>query len=201
VIEFIKAKSGDVTIKFEGKFLASSYDPRMEGEQWAASLGPQLVGLKTAIVLGAGVGYQLEALKKAYPHLQIIVIEKRKAILEAMRSNLHVSLLGIQILHVEATVEAFTAEMIRQGVKASYCVLRSVVSKHLDQSFYDQLQMDLNGRSAFGFKNICEIRGRGENLVTEPKLAHFSYQDVPAAKIDADFERLVAQQIIRELVV
>jgi hypothetical protein len=199
VIELVQAKTGDLTIRFAGKFLASAYDPRAEAQKWADKVVPRVSGLKSVIVLGAGAGYQLEALKTALPHLQVICIEKQNEIVRAVKSRLGISLLGIHIQHAEHTKTTFKPDLVSTALKSSYAILRSTASMLLDREFYDQLEADLNGRTQIGFQSICEIRGRS-NAVAKPKLETYSYLDLVEAKPQPNFDGFVASQIIKELV-
>lgn len=199
MIELVHAKSGDPTVRFDGKFLASAYDPRGEGQKWAERYLARLSGVKSVLVLGAGAGYHLEALKMAMPHLQVICIEYRTEIKNAVKSRLGISLLGIQLLAVDQSKNAFKHELLRKALRAPYAVVRSSASSMLDFEFYDRLELDLNGRTQIGMQSICEIRGRaipGQNS----RMEYYSYLDFLEEHPQPNYEEFIASRIIKELV-
>lgn len=200
MIEVLKAKTGDLTVRFAGKFLASAYDPRAEGEVWAEKNLPQVTGLKTVFVLGAAAGYHLESLKMALPHLQLICIERRQEIYDCVRAQLNISLLGIQLIRLTDSVDVFSLDSVRSGLKMSYGVLRSQASMHLDQDFYKNLQLDLNARSEKGFREICAIRGL-QVKSSSPELGFYSFKDLAVHPANPTVEQTSVDDIVKELII
>ena len=81
VVEFLDSRKGPLTVKVDGLFIHSRYDPQKEADDLAAEyIIPQYC---TVIVLGCGLGYHLRALyEKARPFNSFIVVEPSKEIFD-----------------------------------------------------------------------------------------------------------------------
>lgn len=199
MIEVCSAKSGEYTIRFDGKHLASSVDPKAEAEKWVDKNIGNIQGLRTVFVLSAGAGHHLLSLKKRLPHLEVVCIENKKAIIDQLRDLIQIPMLGISIQHIESSEQLFQNEEIKKGLLGSYSVLRGPAASFLDKDLYSKWQMDLNGRTKLGFDALAEIREI--SAVTEkPNLEHYSYQDLQNCDYAEDANRHLSYQIISELI-
>lgn len=158
MIEVVAAKSGDRTISFEGKFLASRIDPRAESERWCKKYEAELRGLRSVFILGAGAGYHLSQLKKELPHLNVICIDFSEEIIKCVKDSIEISLMGIDFLCYKNTRDLFYEKTVQSALASSYRVLVHP-SVHAHSSHLAQdLALDLNGRKKLGFEQIISIR-------------------------------------------
>ena len=168
MIEVIGARSGDRTLSIGGKLLASKIDPRSEAERWCDKYKSELMGIKTAFVLGAGAAYHLSVLQKTYPHLNIVCIEFNKDIIKQVRDSIEISLLGISIHYAENSEAVFEIDEVRKALKSSYKVLLHPSSMVHAAEIAKDSMLQLNGRLEFGLKEILSIR-TGKEDVASPK--------------------------------
>ena len=159
MLEVVVAKSGDPTLKWDGKFLASSVDPRSEGIRWATKNCAQFFGLKSAIVVGAGAGYHLIELKRQCPHLEVIGIETNESIAAYHKKSLELLRFGISVHHAGDDA-GLSVAAIRNALRGSYrvCLHPSARIVASDPKDPVALQNYLNGRSTEGLKDLIELR-------------------------------------------
>ncbi|WP_052130044.1 motility associated factor glycosyltransferase family protein [Ureibacillus sinduriensis] len=70
-IQYLEAKSGDLTLKINNYFVHSKYDPRREAKQIAEK---QYIPHHTHIVFGYGYGYLIDALKDQMHFNEVLLI-------------------------------------------------------------------------------------------------------------------------------
>ncbi len=77
-----ETSSGLITVKINGRQLATSVDPKAEGDKFAKSVK---VGKKRkALIYGLGLAYHIESMLSAHPNLeQVVVIEANRDIISA----------------------------------------------------------------------------------------------------------------------
>src|SRR5213080_2489460 len=102
--------AGDPTVTADGVLLHSRHDPRREAARWAEAqrerLGERVDA--TAVVLGLGLGYHLEALAAAWPG-PIVVVELDRAL---WRTALAARDLRAVLVRVAVAEEPLTEEAI-----------------------------------------------------------------------------------------
>jgi hypothetical protein len=158
VIEWIKTASGESTLRFRGKFLASSIDPVKDGKVWASRQMSVLQGLRSVFVLGSGSGHHLIALKNLRPDLRVLALETNKELLEATRSQLRVALLGIELTYAKNLSELLLVPSVREALRSSYAVVLGPSATITDPDGYKTMAADLNGRTPLGFEAIAKLR-------------------------------------------
>lgn len=172
MIEVVAAKSGDRTISYKGKFLASRIDPRAEAVRWCEKYEAELKGLRSVIILGAGAGYHLSYLKKKFPHLNVICIEFSNEIIKSVKESIEISLLGIDFIDFTNTRDLFNEKLVQSALASGYRVLAHPSVRSHSSALANQLALDLNGRTELGFEQIIKIRKDFEEF--EPSAPHSS---------------------------
>lgn len=167
MMEVQQARSGEVTVCYDGKYLASRIDPRKEGRRWALKQQPHFLGMRSAIIIGAGAGFHLFELKKVCPHLRIICLEFNQEIADIHSQNLEVARFGIKILPVEFS-EIFHSQDVRDAVKGSYRVVIHPSALIIDASKATDAKDALHGRTLAGLQQLAEIRNWNVKA-SEPK--------------------------------
>src|SRR5438309_9000137 len=71
--------TGDPTLTADNVLLHSRHDPRREAARWAETQRERLTDGATAVVLGLGLGYHVEALAAVWPG-PIVVVEPDRAL-------------------------------------------------------------------------------------------------------------------------
>lgn len=73
MIEVEKTKSGLITIKYDGKYIHSKYDPFREGEQFADG-NAELLSNDDIVVYGLGLGYHIDSMARKMKNNSIIYV-------------------------------------------------------------------------------------------------------------------------------
>ena len=73
-VEFLQARTGDLTVQLDGRFLHSRYDPRREALRFTENLKPDYPD-GTTVLIGDGIGALRTALTSRYPGMRVISIE------------------------------------------------------------------------------------------------------------------------------
>jgi len=76
---FLKARDGNLTARFEGKFLHSAYNPVSEAKKLIASYK---IDEAPIIVLGFGLGYHVKEIFRKFPGRRVLVIERNIPLLK-----------------------------------------------------------------------------------------------------------------------
>lgn len=86
-LEFITSKSGNKTIRKNGILIHSAYDPVREAENLVKQLPLEKGNRYIFVLLGLGLGYHLEILKREFPESVFIPVELDEDILVAFLQN------------------------------------------------------------------------------------------------------------------
>ncbi|CAG9705249.1 motility associated factor glycosyltransferase family protein [Clostridium neonatale] len=82
MIELEKSKSGNLTLKYNNKYIHSKYDPVKEGIQFAEG-NKELLNEKIVVVYGLGLGYHIQAIaEKLKDDSVLYVFEYNKKLIE-----------------------------------------------------------------------------------------------------------------------
>lgn len=186
MLEVVTTKCAETSLSLDGKLLASKIDPRAEAKKWVANQLESLHGIKTAIVLGAGAGYHLAELKIAAPHLNLIAIEKNKALISHHEKNLELVRFGIKVISAQG--DLLSHLLIQQALQSSYKVLLHPAGAitFKDESLY--LKDLLNGRTQEGLEKITALRSWAA-IKVDSKKALISFNDVDLKKRTSDQEK------------
>ncbi|MES2964938.1 MAG: hypothetical protein V4760_13690 [Bdellovibrionota bacterium] len=88
MITIESSRAGVPIIKVEGRALASTFDPLKEAASWAQSVEATLAPGTAAVILGAGCGYHVAALKMLCPKSTVLTLEPDLEVAEhALRFN------------------------------------------------------------------------------------------------------------------
>ena len=201
MIEVVGARSGDRTLSFGGKLLASSIDPRSEAERWCEKYKAELMGIKTAFVLGAGAAYHLPILQKTFPHLNIICIEFNRDIIKQVKDSIEISLLGVSIHFADSAEEIFDIEEVQKALLGSYKVLVHPSTKVHAAEKANESMLQLNGRLEFGLQRILSLRSQKEDIRVPEIEANklFQLQDLEDSFISEDLGDVRIYNSAREL--
>lgn len=77
------SRAGVPILIYDGRALASTFDPLKEAASWAQSVESTLAPGTAAVVLGAGCGYHVAALKALCPRSTVLVLEPVAEVAEA----------------------------------------------------------------------------------------------------------------------
>ncbi len=158
MIDVLKTKTGDYTLRWSGRLLASQVDPRAEAAKWVQQVSATLRGCRTVFVIGAGAGYHLLELAELFPHISILVLEKEQKIINAVRASLEISFLGVDFIATGKT-DVFANAGVRKALAAgTYRVLIHPSARVVDAQHAVDIAADLNGRTPHGFQEILDIR-------------------------------------------
>ena len=80
MIESEVSRSGQPVLKLNGRYLASSFDPVKEAFGWANRAAVDLGSKGAAIILGAGCGYHVAALKERCPNIHVLALEPNEQV-------------------------------------------------------------------------------------------------------------------------
>ncbi|TVR69407.1 MAG: hypothetical protein EA427_08320 [Spirochaetaceae bacterium] len=72
--EYGQARSGERTIRIDGRFLHSRYDPRREAQRFVQSLAPEFPA-GVSILIGDGTGVVREELRNRFPEMHALSVE------------------------------------------------------------------------------------------------------------------------------
>lgn len=86
-MELIKTRSGDYTIKYNNKFIHSSYDPIKEASRFATGINLEdFKGNSKLIIYGLGLGYHIKEIKKLLnDDFELIIFENNLEVLKLCR--------------------------------------------------------------------------------------------------------------------
>jgi hypothetical protein len=171
-IEALVAKSGDFTLRVNGRFLASSFDPRKEAQKWAASLTP-LLKEDVVVILGLGCGYHIQALKDMKPHLKMYVVESQPQLAKltlAHFTNLTDDSQQIKMIVEQTVHNAFEQLVALSALTHPFSIVSHLPSIALDPSFYEAVKSFLIAREPESFQRQLQFRAELAYEIDEAKL-------------------------------
>ncbi|ABR36386.1 motility associated factor glycosyltransferase family protein [Clostridium beijerinckii] len=87
MIELEQTKSGLITIKYNGRYIHSKYDPICESNQFIRG-NMELINKPTIVVYGIGLGYHIDAIARKMNHNSMLyVFEWNKELIKCCREN------------------------------------------------------------------------------------------------------------------
>lgn len=149
MVEWVDAANGDKVIRFDGRLLASRFDPRKEAGEWLDSRPEFLAKVRTIIVLGMGAGYHVAELLERTGREKgpkILVIETNEKILNAGQM-LHQFPANRVIFEQVRSARALRASVqVKKAVAESFVVLAHPASMVNDQKLFEECRLQLLGR-------------------------------------------------------
>lgn len=81
------ARNGQAILKMDGRAIVSTFDPAKEARSWAEKAIVEIGDRDSVIILGAGCGYHIIALRELKPSLNILTIEASEEIAAFARES------------------------------------------------------------------------------------------------------------------
>ena len=145
MIEIIDAANGEKVIRYDGRLLASRFNPGQEARDWIDRRREFLDKVRSVIVLGMASGHHVAELINQ-TEAKIIVIDTRESILNAA-AKLHSFPAGrIFLEHVSSARELRANQAVKKAVAESFVVLAHPSSALLDGKIYEECRGQLLGR-------------------------------------------------------
>ena len=175
MIEIVSAESGEKVLRYQGRLLASRFDPIREAQEWIQSRQRFLKDVRTVFVLGIGSGHHIAELVKS-TSARIVVLETNEEILNAATDMHGFDNSRVSLNHVPNKRALRKIEAVKIAVTKSFIVLAHAPSFALSADIYKELRAQLLGRdwgnlnwqwklrNAPGFDRTARIDTGGEPL-------------------------------------
>lgn len=160
MIETTKSKDGHIVVKFDGRNLASTYEPEGEAIKWVSKHKSLIHGVRTVFVLGAGSGYHIAALRSQFPSLKIVVYDPRQALIREIKKHWSFDLLEIHFIN---SID----EIVDKHIASSFLSLRHISSWYGFEKEFLDIERYLTGRFDIGFQKQLELRAELKNLLND----------------------------------
>jgi hypothetical protein len=158
LIEILDAVNGDKVIRYEGRLLASRFDPKREAEAWVEGRMEFLADIRTVIVLGLGSGHHISALMQK-THARILVLEASEEIFEAGQKINSFDPIKVRVEHFKSARTLRASEAVKAAVKESFIVLNHPASLALHKNLYESCRAQLLGREWGALNWQWNLRG------------------------------------------
>jgi len=145
LIEIVAAANGEKVIRFQGRLLASRFNPRQEAREWI-DRRPEFLGkVRTIIVLGMASGHHVaELLERS--QAKILVIDTHEQILTTGQSLHMFPASRVTFEHVKSARDLRSSAQVKKAVTESFVVLTHPSSLLLDGKVYEECRAQLIGR-------------------------------------------------------
>lgn len=158
MIEIIDAVSGGKVIRYEGRLLASRFNPKREAEAWIESRMDFLTNVRTVIVLGLSSGHHISALLQK-THARVLVLEANEEIFEAGQKMNSFDPVKVRIEHFQSARGLRSSAAVKAAVKESFIVLIHPASLALNKDLYESCHAQLIGREWGALNWQWNLRG------------------------------------------
>lgn len=145
MIEVVKTPDGLEVFRFEGRLLASRFDPRGEAKQWLDARTEFIDRVKTIFVLGLGCAYHVEEILER-TQARVVVLEPCLEIIEATSRRAYALNPRVRIERVESLRALRANVSVREGLKTSFVVLTHPSSAQSEPDLIKSLREHLLGR-------------------------------------------------------
>jgi hypothetical protein len=178
------ARNGQPIIKMDGRSIVSSFDPMKEAKAWAENAVKEIGDRHNVIVLGAGCGYHLIALRERLPSLNILTIEESEEIALFAREQLTADneidprIYG-EILVAARPIELTESLILRDFMANRYAVLTHAGQAQLRLEWTQSMATFLTGRDYLSFLLQLRMRPELHALFDEQKIAQLQTQPGP----------------------
>ena len=167
MIELEQSRTGQPVLKLNGRYLASSFDPIKEAFAWANRAAADLGSKGAAIIIGAGCGYHIAALKEKCPNILIVALELDAEIAKhALSWN---PILSAHNIVIASSLTDLTDEpRLRDALAGTYAVLPHLPTADAHPEWTLQTAQFLLGRDKLSF--LLQLRMRPElHCLLDPK--------------------------------
>lgn len=168
MIEILDAVHGGQVIRYNGRLLASRFDPRREAHEWIDSRREFIGSVKNVIVLGLGSGHHVSALAEN-SSAHILVLEADSEILEAGAALHSFDSSRVRIEPITTARALRNSDAVKFAVKESFVVLVHPASLALNSALYESCRDQLLGRE-WGALNWQWKMRNGPNFDINPRI-------------------------------
>lgn len=161
MIEIVSAESGDKVLRFQGRLLASRFDPRREAREWIASRRTFLDKVRSIFVLGVGSGHHIVELLEA-TSARIIVLETNAEILQAAFDLHQFDPSRVSLQHISSARNLRKIEEVKAGVVQSFIVMTHAPSFSLSPEIYRDCEAQLIARDWGNLNWQWKLRGSAD---------------------------------------
>lgn len=175
MIEIVSAESGEKVLRFQGRLLASRFDPRREAREWIAARKKFLSKVRSVFVLGLGSGHHIGELLEA-TQARIVVLEASAEIIQASFDLNAFDSARVSLHHISSARTLRKIDEVKTAVTQSFIVMTHAPSFSLFPEIYKDIQAQLIARDwgnlnwqwklrgAADFDRTPRIDGTGETL-------------------------------------
>lgn len=178
------AKNGTPIFKIDGRSVVSSFDPIKEANGWAANALKEIGERDTVIILGAGCGYHIKALRDLRHDLSVLTIEADTEIAEFAREVLSANneidprVYG-EIVHAPSAIHLTENLILRDFMSRRYAVVTHAGLAQMRPEWTESIARFLIGRDALSFLLQLRMRPELHALFDESKIAQLQNQTGP----------------------
>jgi hypothetical protein len=168
----------------DGRSIVSSFDPMKEARGWAENAVKEIGDRETVIVLGAGCGYHIIALRELKPSLNILTIEANDDIAAFAREQFSASsevdarVYG-EILVAQRPIELTDSLILRDFMTNRYAVVTHAGQAQMRPEWTHEMAKFLTGRDYLSFLLQLRMRPELHALFDEEKIAQLQAQTGP----------------------
>ncbi|MCD6288776.1 MAG: glycosyltransferase, partial [Candidatus Hydrogenedentes bacterium] len=140
----VESRSGDLTLRVDGRYVHSSYDPVKEASRRVANCGVR--GDRPVIVLGLGLGWHLRALLGMTTG-RVVVIEADEEVAAAAANHMDISGPDADrcVFYVGREPSEIAADsLFRESVEAGSELLRFEPACRIDPGYYDRVERSIH---------------------------------------------------------
>lgn len=178
MIELEVSRSGQPVLKMNGRYLASSFDPVKEAFGWANRAAADIGTKGAAIILGAGCGYHVAALKEKCPNVSILALELNEQVAHrALEWN--PILQAHNLLVVDDLSQMTEAPQLRDAMAGTYAVLPHLPSTDAHPEWALATARFLLGRDRLSFLLQLRMRPDLHSLMDPKKIS--GLEDAPVS--------------------
>ena len=178
MIQKESARNGQAIFKVDGLSVVSSFDPAKEATAWALRTLREVGTHTHLIVIGAGCGYHIAALKNLQPSLTILTIEASAEIKTAVL-EIHTGFNETDILIANAPLELTSSMKLRDVFGGRFAVAVHPAQSLMRAEWTRSIENFLTGRDALSFFMQLRMRPELHALFDENKIAALGQTDGP----------------------
>ena len=158
MIERLQSRNRKNIVKYQGRLLASSVDPVREANNWVQKHLPRIIKNTHIIVLGAGCGYHLVALKTAHPSAKILCIESEGDLIAFCQAEHSLDLAEAQFICEKTKENLKRNSRLQKFIHHPYIILKAGSATTSEGNFFIEAEELLLGRTQESFDFIVAHR-------------------------------------------
>lgn len=192
------SRVGVPILKVEGRALASTFDPLKEAAAWAQSVEVTLAPGTAAVILGAGCGYHVAALKLLCPRSTVIAIEP-SAEVAAYARQFNPSLLESDVIVETDRLKLTANPFVRDALGGVFVPVQHGPTAQIHQSWSSEMAAFLMARDKLSF--LLQLRMRPElfALLDPAKIEALGNEPISIKTLQKMFKETSAQAHERRL--